>query len=146
TRQFCVINLGLDSIPAAIILTDNITAAKPEYDKFWQINTYNKPELSDHGFILNNKRKGLIGRTHVEMLIPGAKNRKVEVLSGEDANSSFGFKYEIPSSVVHLNRPEANGHRIMVSPLVPARNDRIVAVFQMTAGKTKPLPVSFKEE
>ena len=146
TRQFCFINLGLDSIPAAIILTDDIIAAKPEYKKFWQINTHNKPELSNHGFILHNKRKGLIGRTHVEMLIPNEENRKTEVLSGEDANSSFGFKYEIPSSVVHLNRPEANGHRIMVSPLVPAKNDRIVAVFQMTAGKTNPLPVDFMEE
>ncbi len=140
TRGFCFLNLDRDSIPAAIILTDDMTTADPEFKKYWQINTHNPPQTTGNGVILNNERKGLVGRTYMEMLIPDPDEREMEILSGPDATSSFEFRYEIPGRVLPRNYPEANGHRIMISPKSANNRDRFLTVFQLTAGDTKPLP------
>lgn len=144
-RGFCFLNLDKDSIPAAIILTDDMITANPEFKKYWQINSPNKPEATPNGVILKNNRHSLVGKTHVEMLIPSASERNMEILSGGDANSSFEFKYEVPGRIVDKHYPEANGHRIMISPKKANSQDRFLTVFQFTAGDTKPLPVSYYE-
>jgi len=143
-RGFCFLNLDVDSIPAAIILTDNMVTAKNEFKKYWQINSHNMPETTENGIILKNNRNNLVGKTHVEMLIPAVGNRSMEILSGADANSSFEFKYEAPGTS-EKRYPEVNGHRIMISPKTANSSDRFLTVFQFTAGDTKPFPVSYYE-
>ena len=145
TRSFCFLNLEMDSIPAAIILTDDVVSANADFKKYWQINTHNPPEITGTGVVLSNRRKGLVGNAHVNMLLPRPENRTLEVLGGEDANSSFEYKYEVPSRINHLNYPEADGHRILISPKAAGKQHRFLTVFQMTAGQTQPLPVSYTE-
>jgi heparin/heparan-sulfate lyase len=94
TRGFCFLNLDRKDIPAAIILTDDMTTSNPEFKKYWQINAYNMPEKIKNGVVLQNQREGLVGKTYVEMLVPSATDRQINILSGSDANSSFQFKYE----------------------------------------------------
>lgn len=141
TRGFCFLNLDREDIPAAIILTDDISTAKPEFKKYWQINALNLPEKTADGVILNNQRNGQVGKTHVSMLIPSAEDRQIEILSGAEANSSFKFKYDAPA----IEQPEVNAHRIMISPKHATTRNRFLTVFQMTAGDTKPLPVQHYE-
>jgi heparin/heparan-sulfate lyase len=144
-RGFCFLNLEKDSIPAAIILTDDIQAADPAFKKYWQINTHNLPEITTNGVILNNRRGGLVGKTYVEMLVPQPNEKTVEVFSGDDANSSFEFAYEVPGRINHRPYPEMTGHRIMVTPKAERKHDRFLTVFQMVAGNTNPLPVTCTE-
>ncbi len=144
-RRFCFLNLERDDIPAAIILTDNMTTNDPKFKKYWQINTHNMPEISNNAIILNNKRMNLLGKTHVEMLIPNKNERDLEILSGRDAHSSFGFNYDIPTELAASNLPEINGHRIMISPKTPKEQDQFLTVFQLTKGNTEPLPISYSE-
>jgi len=145
TRRFCFLNLDNDSVPAAIILSDDMTTSDPGFKKYWQINTHNIPQAAGSYLILHNERKGLVGKTFVEMLIPAADNRETMILSGPDANSSFEFKYEVPGRIGHLNHPEANGHRIMITPKESGKRDRFLTVFQMTEGNTESLPVTYNE-
>lgn len=140
-RNFMFLNLGRKDIPAAIILTDNMTTSNPEFKKYWQINAHHVPAITDNGFVLHNQHKGRVGKTHVEMLLPAAKDRKIEVRSGEDANSSFNFKYEAPTETL----AEVKGSRIMISPHHSNGNDRFLTVFQVAADDTKPLPVKHLE-
>jgi heparin/heparan-sulfate lyase len=70
TRSFCFLNLNREDIPAAIILNDNMTAANPEFKKYLQLNTHKMPEMTGNGIIIQNECKGLVGKTHVEMLVP----------------------------------------------------------------------------
>jgi heparin/heparan-sulfate lyase len=140
-RNFLFLNLGRKDIPAAIILTDDMTTSNPEFKKYWQINSHHKPAITDNGFVLHNEHNGKVGKTHIEMLLPAMKDRKMEVLSGEDANSSFKFKYEAPVE----NLAEAKGSRIMVSPNNSYGKDRFLTVFQLTAGDVKPLSVKHFE-
>ncbi|MEZ6076910.1 MAG: hypothetical protein R3C56_14960 [Pirellulaceae bacterium] len=141
SRGFCFLNLQRDDIPAAIILTDDMTTANSDVKKYWQINTLQPPQLTDTGVILNNRQADLVGKTHVNMLVPAAADRRIEILSGKDAFNSFGFQYEPPPT----SHPEAKGHRIMISPQQTNQQDRFLTVFQMTAGDTKPLEVEFAE-
>ena len=144
-RSFCFLNLDRDSIPAAIILTDDMTTANPGFKKYWQINTHNMPEIKNNGVILKNERKVLVGKAHVEMLIPSAEKCDLEILSGSDAISSFEFRYEIPGRIANIDLPEAKGHRIMISPKAANNQDRFLTVFQLTAGNTEPLPIRYYE-
>ena len=48
-RTFCFLNLGNEETPAALIILDHITAAKPEFQKYWQVNTLNPPEPTPDG-------------------------------------------------------------------------------------------------
>lgn len=144
-RRFCFLNLGRDDIPAAIILTDDIATANPKFKKYWQINTHNMPETTKNGVILKNQRLDLVGKTHVEMLIPTNSKRESKILSGSNANSSFEFKYEVPGRIADLNHPEENAYRIMISPKNANEQDRFLTVFQLADGDTEPLPVSHTE-
>ncbi len=141
SRGFCFLNLRRDDIPAAIILTDDMTTAKPNFTKYWQINTLEPPQQTADGVILRNQRGDLVGETHVQMLVPSAAHRQMEILSGEKANSSFEFQYEAPPTY----HAEASGHRIMISPKTASKRDRFLTVFQMTAGDTEPLDVKFTQ-
>ena len=64
----------------------------------------------------------------------------MEILSGDAANSVFGQTYQVAS-----DKPEARAHRIMITPDTAHVQDRFVTVFQMAAGDTRPLPVSFRQ-
>lgn len=140
TRGFCFLNLGRADVPAAIILTDDMTTSRPTFKKYWQINTLKEPIQTPTGVILHNELNGITGKTYVDMLVPAAKDRQTVILSGEKANSTFGFQYKVNS-----NKPEASAHRIMISPKAANRRDRFLTVFQMTADGAKPLPVDFYE-
>jgi len=144
-RGFCFLNLGRKDIPGAIILSDNITTLKPEYKKYFQVNTHKMPEIAANGVVLKNEVNGLVGKTHVEVLLPSFADCNTEVLSGSEAHSSFGFKYDIPAKFTEKNFPEANGHRIMISPKNANSQDRFLTVFQLAADNTKPLPVTHYE-
>lgn len=139
-RGFCFLNLGRSDVPAAILLTDDMTTADSSFKKYWQINTLNQPESNNNYLVLQNQRDGLIGKTHVQMLVPTPNERSTEILSGEEAIKVFGIPYKVTSK-----QPEANGHRILISPKNARQRDRFLTIFQMTADTVSPLPVTFQE-
>lgn len=140
SRGFMFLNLFRDDVPAVIILTDDMTTADPAFKKYWQINTLNKPQTDSDSWVLHNSLNGQEGKTHVQMLLPAAGDRKLEVLGGPDANSTFGTRFEVKSA-----KPEASAFRMMVTPDKANACDRFLTVFQMAEGDAKPLPVSFRE-
>lgn len=141
TRSFCFLNLNREDIPAAIILADDLITSKDSFEKYWKVNTFNKPVCSDSSVILHNSEDGLTGKTHINMLLPLPENRKTEISSLRDSSSVLGPQYQIKST-----RPEANGYQVVVSPREKKKQNRFLTLFQMTAGDTKPIPVNFREE
>ncbi|WP_207399373.1 hypothetical protein [Bremerella alba] len=142
SRGFCFINLKRSDVPAAIILTDDMTTQKADFQKFWQVNTLHDPQMTEDGFILKNERSGLTGNTHVKLLLPSSPHRSVKVHGGKDATNVFGMQLDPPPSP----HPEANGYRIMVSPTNNERRHRFLTVFQMVDGNSEPLPVEHREQ
>ena len=120
-RRFCFLNLNRPAHPAAIIVLDDITTSRPEYKKFWQLNTLNPPQTTADGVALWNTMGGKKGRLDVRMLWPARDARTVEVLSGAAANSVFGQAFTPPLPAA----PVANGHRIMLAPQLAQARDRL---------------------
>ncbi|WP_118193886.1 hypothetical protein [Albibacterium indicum] len=141
TRSFMFLNLENESVPAAIILTDDMQTSNPNFKKYWQINTLNVPEKTADGLILNSKRGDKVGKTHVQMLVPSPDKRTIEIFSGEKANSAFETQFEAPPS----SHPEGRANRIMISPENANGRDRFLTVFQIVDGNTEPLPINYKE-
>ena len=140
-RTFCFLNLNNERTPAALIVLDNMTTAKPEFKKYWQVNTLNPPEKTADGVILRNHDLGLSGKVSVRMLRPKSDERQVEILSGKDANSVFGQMFRPPDA----ERPESNGHRVMFSPSKGQANDVFLTVMQMADDSAPELPVKLAE-
>lgn len=140
-RGFCFLKLNRKDIPAIIILTDDITSADSSFAKYWQINTLNSPDTLGDGWVLHSEASGFRGKAFVSMLLPKTSDREVDILSGKRANSTFEFQYEPKSS-----RPEANAHRIMVSPKKKEKHHRFIALFQVGGEETGKLPLRFQEE
>ncbi|SEW55840.1 heparin/heparan-sulfate lyase [Chitinophaga arvensicola] len=140
TRGFCFLNLGRTDVPAVVILTDDMTTSRPDFKKYWQINTLKAPVENGNGIVLHNELNGVEGKTFVEMLVPSAADRQTEILSGDKANSTFEFPYKVNS-----NKPEASAHRIMISPKAAHLQDRFLTVFQLTAADAAPLPLKFDQ-
>jgi heparin/heparan-sulfate lyase len=140
-RNFLFLNLNRKDIPAAIILTDNMTTSNPEFKKYWQINSHHAPAVTPNGFVLRNERDGQVGKTHVEMLIPAASERKIEILSGKAAISSFKHTYKAPPT----SFAEAKGTRTMITPNQASAENKFLTVFQVADGETAPLPIKHFE-
>jgi heparin/heparan-sulfate lyase len=140
-RTFCFLNLENDQTPAVLIVLDNMTTARPEFRKYWQINSLNPPEKTADGVILRNSALGLSGRVSVRMLRPKADDREVEVLSGEAAYTVFGQRFTPPAPT----KPEANGHRVMFSPKRVQASDVFLTVMPMSDEKAPELPIELTE-
>lgn len=140
-RTFCFLNLNNPQTPAVLIVLDNMTTAKPEFKKYWQVNTLNPPEKTADGVILRNHDMGLGGKVSVRMLRPKAEEREMEILSGAAANSVFGHAFTPPFP----NKPEANGHRVMFSPKTTQANDVFLAVMPMSDETAPELPIAIDE-
>ena len=140
-RTFCFLNLDIGQTPAVLIVLDNMTTARPEFRKYWQVNTLNPPETTDDGVILRNSDANATGKVVLRMLRPKAGERDLQVLSGKDAYSVFGQFFTPPKP----DRPEANGHRVMFSLASEQANDVFLTVMSMSDEHAPELPVDLVE-
>ena len=138
-RSFCFLNLHRADHPAVMILVDDLTAKDPAFKKVWQLTTLQPPERRAEGVRLSNTSGGVTGRMDVRFLQPAAADRVVEILSGAEVYRIGEKLFTPPKSA----EPEANGHRIVVSPRTAQARDRFVTVLQ--AGDGEPLPVASEE-
>jgi heparin/heparan-sulfate lyase len=140
-RTFCFLNLGNEQTPAALIVLDVITTARPEFRKYWQVNSLNPPEQTADGVVLRSSLLGLTGKVRVRMLRPTPEQREVQILSGEAANSVFGQPFTPPAPA----KPEGHGSRIMFSPKAARADDVFLTVMPISDDTAPDLPVALAE-
>lgn len=138
-RRFCFLNLGLPGHPAAIIVLDDLATARPELPKLWQLTTLRPPASTADGVRLWNEAGGVRGHLDVAWLRPAAADRTVEIISGPEVHRVDGTLLTPPSP----EAPEANGHRIVLSPRTARAHDAFLTVLQ--AHDDAPLPVAHEE-
>ncbi|MDO8541590.1 MAG: hypothetical protein Q7S40_14220 [Opitutaceae bacterium] len=138
-RRFVFLNLRRAGHPAAMILLDDLTTSNAAFKKYWQLTTLKPPPSTAGGVRLWNESGGVEGRLDVSVLRPAAENRTVEIVSGPEVHRVGGQSFTPPKPA----EPEANGHRIVVSPRHPQQRDLFLTVFQAT--DTEPLPLQHEE-
>ena len=141
TRTFCFLNLDNPANPAAIILLDDVSAAKPEFKKYWQLNTLQPPELTARGARLSSSAFGVTGHLDVCMLWPTPEARTVTVKSNDEVYDVFGYSVTPPAS----SSPEGRGHRLLFSPKQASRHDAFLTLLQACDAGAPPLPHDVSE-
>lgn len=158
-RTLCVLNLGNEKHPAVVLVHDRLEVSNPAFRKYWQVTTLRPPELTENGAILSSYTRGQlkpvlprpfaypvktpepVGKLDLQMLIPKASERTLQVFSGEDADSVFGKRYE-----PRMLTPEAKAYRLMFSPKKDSAEEEFFAVMRLYAEDEKnPLPMQVQE-
>ncbi len=147
-RSFCWIKTGLEKTPVAIVVFDRITSSSASFKKYWQLNTFTKPEQTPEGnlnalsidtyntFGLRLKR----GKIQLLPLVPGQDKMDIELIGGQFANSIFGHKLTAPAEA-----PESTGWRIMISPKECNKTDIFLNVLLVGDEDAPSVPVHYKK-
>ncbi len=140
TRTFCFLNLDNTATPAALIVLDRMTTAKPEFKKYFLLNTLTKPAIDGKNFEVLAKRSLMPGKLAVSMLLP--QDADVTTRGGaKELHEFFGQKLNPPVP----GAAQANGFRTMVTPKAARDTDLFLAVMRISGEEVKPLPVKMAE-
>ena len=121
-RTFFALNNGDEEAPMTVIVADRISA-DAKFKKYWQLNSFTAPKKVEGTFeILSLNGEGKLTLTPV---YPAVSH---EILSGKASHSVFGKQYEAP----RYELPEANGSRLMLTPVKTAAAEKFLNVIQLT--------------
>jgi hypothetical protein len=134
-RGFLWINLHDPKRPAALIVYDRITSAKPEFVKTWLLHSLEEPTVNGATTIIRQNGGKLVNQT----LEPAAF--RITKIGGP------GHEFEIAGvnhPPDHPYRPddEAGAWRIELSPANPSATDTFLNVIQIMDEGVDPLPVT----
>jgi len=137
-RSFCFIRRSDASVPALLLVYDNITVSNPALKKYWQINTFSTPTPTTDGIDIVAEKGERKGHIRLSMLLPSASDRETQILSGQDdAHQVFGVQYTPPNSNI-----QTKGSRVLFSPREEGGHHEFLTVMQMTDENGEELPVS----
>ncbi len=140
-RRFVFLNLGDPAHPAALLVCDRLTTARPEFKKYWQINTLVKPIATETGLRATNRITKRSGTMHVDMFLPRPEERQLTVTGGAPDMDVFGKSYPIPAP----DTPEGRGYRAMFSPKADRSDEVFATAITLADSGADKLPVGFVE-
>lgn len=116
------------------------------FKTFWQINTLNKPELTEDGFIssapLPENAKIAPGRMALTVLLPEKKQRSVEIIGGEQASDILEHHFKAPPK----KQPEEQGWRTHFAYKNNSAKIHYLNVIQLLGENSEKLPVKFEKK
>ena len=137
-RSFVFSRLDRPETPALLVVYDHVTSTRPEYRKYFLLNTLTRPEFHGNTIRVENVLPGgKPGELFVTTLLPESDNVEVTTSGDGKAMEFFREKVEMPPR----NRMLSCGWRTMVSPKTPAREDRFLHVMQIGEPSAAKYPV-----
>ena len=141
-RSFVFTRLDHPETPALLIVYDHVTSTRPEYRKYFLLNTITRPEFRNNTIRVENALSGgKPGELFVTTLLPETENVEVTTVGDGKAMEFFREKVEMPPR----NRMLSCGWRTMVSPKTPAREDWFLHVMQIGEPSAEKYPVELFE-
>jgi len=134
-RGFVFVNLHDAKRPAALVVYDRITSARPEFVKTWLLHSLDEPEVKGAVTVIRQHGGKLVNQT----LEPSAFH--IAKVGGP------GHEFEVAGANHPPNRApkpedEAGSWRIELSPAKPAATDNFLNVIQIMDDNVDPLPVT----
>jgi hypothetical protein len=133
------VNLHDAKRPAALIVYDHLTAAKPEFKKTWLLHSINEPQVKDTITVIHQNGGKLVNQT----LEP--KEFQIVKVGGPGHEFEFGGQNHPPNRTPKPE-DEAGAWRIELSPAKPAASDDFLNVIQIMDDGVDPLPVTRTKE
>jgi heparin/heparan-sulfate lyase len=140
-RSFVFLNLSGKGEPAALIVFDRVVSAKPEFTKYWLLQSVKAPSVSGNTstLSLSGGEPGWSGKLVNSVLLPEPENALVSTVGGP-GKEFYGLSKNYPEAKVPPD-PEAGGWRVQISPKIPAATDLFLNVMQIMDGDARPLMV-----
>ena len=132
-RSFVFLNLKSETVPAALIVYDKVSASNPDFRKYWLLHSIEEPTLEGNTFTVRRTKDGDSGMLHNTVLLPQADNLRIDKVGGPGKeNWVFGTNYPNDAVAPYLdNDNERGAWRVEVSPVAPAVTDNFLNVIQV---------------
>ena len=132
-RSFVFLNLKSETVPAALIVYDKVSASNPDFRKYWLLHSIEEPTLEGNTFTVRRTKDGDSGMLHNTVLLPQADNLRIDKVGGPGKeNWVFGTNYPNDAVAPYLdNANERGAWRVEVSPVAPAVTDNFLNVIQV---------------
>lgn len=132
-RSFVFLNLKSETVPAALIVYDKVSASSPDFRKYWLLHSIEEPTLEGNTFTVRRTKDGDSGMLHNTVLLPQADNLRIDKIGGPGKeNWVFGTNYPNDAVAPYLdNANERGAWRVEVSPVAPAVTDNFLNVIQV---------------
>ena len=140
-RSFVFLNLKSETVPAALIVYDKVSASSPDFRKYWLLHSIEEPTLEGNTFTVRRTKDGDSGMLHNTVLLPQADNLRIDKIGGPGKeNWVFGTNYPNDAVAPYLdNANERGAWRVEVSPVAPAVTDNFLNVIQVADNRCNKL-------
>ena len=140
-RSFVFLNLKSETVPAALIVYDKVSASNPDFRKYWLLHSIEEPTLEGNTFTVRRTKDGDSGMLHNTVLLPQADNLRIDKVGGPGKeNWVFGTNYPNDAVAPYLdNANERGAWRVEVSPVAPAVTDNFLNVIQVADNRCNKL-------
>jgi len=140
-RSFVFLNLKSDRRPAALIVFDRVTSAKPEFRKSWLLHSINEPAVAGSATTVTRTEDGYNGKLVNHTLLPAGGNCEIVKVGGPGREFWVdGRNY--PFRPHDRGNDEPGAWRIEVSPRAPAATDLFLNVMQVMDAVGGPEPLA----
>ena len=141
-RSFVFTRLDRPETPAMLIVYDHVVSTRPEFRKYFLLNTIAQPEIRETTIRVEHALPGgKPGELFVTRVLPKADNVEITTAGDGKAMEFFREKVEMPPR----NRMLSRGWRTMISPKTPAAEDRFLHVMQIGEPTAPKYPVELFE-
>ena len=140
-RSFVFLNLKSETVPAALIVYDKVSASNPDFRKYWLLHSIEEPTLEGNTFTVRRTKDGDSGMLHNTVLLPQTDNPRIDKMGGPGKeNWVFGTNYPNDAVTPYLdNANERGAWRVEVSPVAPAVTDNFLNVIQVADNRCNKL-------
>lgn len=126
-RSFVYVNTNDPELPAVLTVFDHVTAASPDFEKSWNLNTYLKPVIAGNTVTAVWDKMGYNGQLKAVSLLP-----ENAVIDSVPAHTVYGKTFTPPKPEL----PSANAFRTEIRPQEKVATDTFLTVIGVgKAGK-----------
>ncbi len=93
-RSFVFLNLKSETVPAALIVYDKVSASNPDFRKYWLLHSIEEPTLEGNTFTVRRTKDGDSGMLHNTVLLPQADNLRIDSVQLADRVVTFARSSE----------------------------------------------------
>lgn len=129
-RSFVFVEFENRACPAALFVHDDITAADPDFRKYWLCHGINPPVVTGNRSVFSVTERGYNGRLTVDTLLPRQDDLEISAITDPTDFDVFGKKY--PADLYEGRQNAGGACRIMVSPKTARARDRFLHALQVS--------------
>ena len=130
-RSFVFLNLFDSTVPAALVVYDNVESSNASFGKYWLMHSIEEPEIGNGWFEIRRTKNNDSGMLHCDVILPDKAS--IENVGGE-GKDFYVFGENFPNPALPNRPDEANERgawRVEVRPSAPATKDNFLNVIQV---------------